>query len=151
MHVALVGLALWPRGLSWAGSAGIIFLVELLAVQYLLPAYNRQFGLRSQLLHASSREHVVCYPQRFDSVSFYLPRSQVHAFGPDQRRELIAHLHDHPGTLVLVKSGPILDEFMRKLPPGVLFTTRQRGGAITAGRVISRDTMPRLFAASRRP
>ncbi len=114
MLIGLTGLALWPRRLSWAGSGGIALAVGLIAVQYLLPAYNRQFALRNQLLHAAvfermpgpAQEPVVCYPQRFDSVSFYLPESQVRAFSLDQRRELIDYLQENPGTLLLVKSGP---------------------------------------------
>jgi 4-amino-4-deoxy-L-arabinose transferase-like glycosyltransferase len=152
----LNGLALWPRGISWAGSAGIVFAVGLFAVQYLLPAYNRQFAVRKQLVHAVSpelpvgtlQETVVCYPQRFDSVSFYLPASVVRAYGIDQRGELIDYLQDNPGTLVLVKSGPVLQQLLRELPPGMIFATRQRSGAITVGRVVHRDVAPRLMALS---
>ena len=62
--------------------------------------------------------------------------------GTDQRGELIAHLQEHPGTLLLVKSGPVLQQLLQELPPGVTFTTRQRGGAITVGRVVYRDAVP---------
>jgi hypothetical protein len=92
---------------------------------------------------------VVCYPQRFDSVSFYLPDSQVSVFTAEQRRELIAHLQDHPGTLLLVKSGAVLQELLHELPPEFSFSTRQRGGAITVGRVVHRDAVPSERLAQR--
>jgi 4-amino-4-deoxy-L-arabinose transferase-like glycosyltransferase len=149
MLTGLAALTLSPRRLSWAGSAAVVFAVGLLAVKYLLPAYNRQFALRTQLLAAGSQERVVCYPQRFDSVSFYLRENQVHAFALDQRRELITYLQVHPGTMVIVKSGPILQELLRELPPGIVFSTRQRGVAMTVGRIIHRDRMPAMTLAQR--
>jgi 4-amino-4-deoxy-L-arabinose transferase-like glycosyltransferase len=157
MAIGLIGLALWPRRISWAGCAGVAFAVGVLAVQYLLPAYNRQFAVRHQLLQTAARgllpgtcrEPVICYPQRFDSVSFYLPASPVRAFCLTQRRELIDYLQDNPGTLILVKSGPVLHQLLRELPPGLTFSTRQRDGAITVGRVIHSDIEPRLLAVSR--
>jgi 4-amino-4-deoxy-L-arabinose transferase-like glycosyltransferase len=143
----LAGLCLLPGRVSWAGSAAVAFAGLLLAVQHLQPAYNRQFALRGPLRRHVTRAElrhrpVVCYPQRFDSVSFYLPDSRVTAFTAEQRRELIAHLRDHPGTLLLVKSGAVLQKLLRELPPEFSFSTRQRGGAITVGRVVLRDGVP---------
>jgi 4-amino-4-deoxy-L-arabinose transferase-like glycosyltransferase len=139
----LAGLARRPRPLSWAAGAGIVFLVLWSAVFYLQPAYNRRFALRGQLRQASLAElrqqRVVCYPQRWDSVSFYLPKSQVHVYGSHQRQELIADLRAHPRTLVLVKSGPVLRQLLRELPPWLEFVSRARPGAVTVGEVRRRD------------
>jgi dolichol-phosphate mannosyltransferase len=148
---ALAGLALWPGRVSWLAGAAVVFVCLFGAVQHLQPAYNRQFALRGPLRrHTTPAElrqrPVVCYPQRFDSVSFYLPASRVRTFGPGQRRDLIAHLQQHPGTLLLVKSGPVLEQLLRDLPPDVCFTTRQRGGAVTVGRVVRRAAGPGGFA-----
>jgi hypothetical protein len=143
----LLALFLCRRRLSWAGCAAVTFVALLLAVQHLQPAYNRQFALRGPLrTHAAlaePRQHpVVCYPQRFDSVSFYLPDRRVCSFGLAQQRELIHHLREHPGTLLLVKSGPVLQQLLQQMPPDIVFTTRQRSGAITVGRVVCRDGEP---------
>jgi 4-amino-4-deoxy-L-arabinose transferase-like glycosyltransferase len=152
----LAALVRWSDRVSWAGSAVVVFSALFLAVQHLQPAYNRQFSLRSPLrrraaLAERSQRPLVCYPQRFDSVSFYLPQSRVRTFGPLQRRELIQHLQEHPGTLLLVKSGPVLEQLLRELPPDLTFATRQRSGAITVGRIVRRLAPSHRVAAAASP
>jgi hypothetical protein len=150
--VALGTLAFAVLGgqkIAWRHSAGIVFLALVLGVQYLLPAYNDLFSLRKQLRDAASPtgRGVVCYPQRYESASFYLPQREVHVFGVEQRQQLFAHLDQHPGTLLLVKSGPVLERLLAELPPGVEFQTRQRRAAILVGRIVRRgDDTERLLA-----
>src|SRR5205823_12420080 len=99
--VALGGLGAWllcPRRLSWAGCTAVTFTALFVGVLFLQPAYNQQFSLRGQLRRAHAGragQHapaVVCYPQRWDSVSFYLPDVPVSVYSAGQRRELIEHL-----------------------------------------------------------
>jgi dolichol-phosphate mannosyltransferase len=149
---ALVLLVRWQRRLSWAASGVVVLAVLVIGVRQFLPAYNQQFALRGPLrrqvqLVERSHRPVVCYPMRYDSVSFYLPRSQVRVFGYAQKRDLIAHLETHPDTLVLIKSGRVFEDVVRDLPPGVRVLTRQRGGAVTVGRVVHLDeAAPRNLA-----
>ncbi len=106
----------------------------------LQPAYNRQYSLRDCLHDAPQTASlpVICYPQRWDSVSFYLPRADVHVYGLDQRAQLIQDVRSRPGTLLLVKSGPLLNDLLQDLPGTVEFVRHGRHGAVTAGWVRSR-------------
>ncbi len=155
---AVGGLAfavLAAHRLAWRHTAAVTFAGLWLGVQHLLPAYNDLFSLRGQLRRAAGAPErggraVVCYPQRYDSVSFYLPRGELRVFGGGQRRELIAHLEQNPGTLLLVKSGPVLRELLAELPPGVEFRAREQRAAIVVGRVVRRgDEADRLLARER--
>ena len=124
---------------SWPVCAGTTFAALLVAVLILLPAYNQQYSLRD-CLHDVPRTplSVICYPQRWDAVSFYLPRTDVHAYGPEQRAQLLEDVRSHPGTLLLVKTGPLLNDLLRDLPATVEFVRRGRHGAVTAGWVRTR-------------
>jgi hypothetical protein len=140
----LVGLVLVVRfRLSWAAAAVVVFVVLLAGVREVLPGYNDQFSIRGQLRRQAKADDVggravVCYPQRFECVSFYLPHSEVLTFGPAQREELIAHLCRHPDTLLLVKSGRVLDDLVAQLPRSVEFVRGPKGVAVTVGRVVPR-------------
>jgi len=130
------------RRVSWGVCAAVTFLALGLAVYHLQPAYNRQFALRGALRTAhfpsSDRPVIVCYPHRWDSVSFYLPRADVRVYTTGQRRELLADLRSRPRTLLLVKSGRVLEELLRELPDSVEFVAHGRPGAVAAGWVRSR-------------
>jgi 4-amino-4-deoxy-L-arabinose transferase-like glycosyltransferase len=145
-------LTLWLRHIAWRHTVAVSFAALWLGVLCLLPAYNDLFSLRKQLLRSaaapeSGARPVVCYPQRYDSASFYLPESDVRAFSTEQRPELLAHLERHPGTLLVVKSGPALERLLAELPAGVEFLTQERRAAIVVGRVVRRtDGADRLLA-----
>jgi dolichol-phosphate mannosyltransferase len=150
---AVVTLALLRRpAVSWAACGLASFAVVFLGVLYLQPAYNRQFALRGRVradarLAQAPGVPVVCYPQRWDSVSFYLPRADVRVYGPGQRKELLAELRSRPQTLLLVKSGPVLRDLLRDLPHSVEFVPRGRPGAVTAGWVRLRaEAAPAVYA-----
>jgi hypothetical protein len=117
--------------------AGTTFAVLFVAVYLLLPGYHRRFGLRGQVrrhLASAAPLPVVCYPHRWDSVSFYLQREDVQAFAPSRRGELTARLAERPRTLVFVKSGESLGELLGALPPGFEFARCGReGGFVKAG------------------
>jgi dolichol-phosphate mannosyltransferase len=154
--LALIGLAYFTarRGVSWGACAAVTFAVLGLAVYHLQPAYNRQFALPGHLrsdadLAAVERLPVVCYPQRWDSVSFYLPHADVRVYTPDQSRELLADLRGRARTLLVVKSGKVLEDLLRELPDSVEFVTRGRPGALTTGWVRDRRESPRTVYARR--
>jgi 4-amino-4-deoxy-L-arabinose transferase-like glycosyltransferase len=132
---------------SWAGCLAVTFVLLYAGVRELQPAYNRQFALRSDLrkqvalMHDRS-ENVACYPQGWDSVSFYLPNANVKVYHSDERNRLLADLRARPETLLLVKSGRPLRELLDDLPESVEFVTRGRRGLVTVGRVRARGPAP---------
>jgi dolichol-phosphate mannosyltransferase len=134
----------WYRGrrqtvsVSWAMCGVSTFVVLLVAVQFLLPGYYHKFSLRSQvrsLLGASAYADVpvFCYPHHWDSINFYLGRTEVHSYSPEQRDHLLADLRRRPQTLLLVKSGPLLDDLLHALPASLEFVSTGRPGWVTAG------------------
>jgi dolichol-phosphate mannosyltransferase len=143
--VALLAVVLW-RGCgdrpehSWVCCGVVTFGLLLAGVQLVLPAYARRFSVRGQVrplaeLCATARLPVACYPRRWDSIGFYLRRSDVRAFARDQRPELFRVMQDHACTLLFVKSNSALQEVMRELPPDLEFVPRGRQGNLTAGLV----------------
>jgi dolichol-phosphate mannosyltransferase len=142
------------KRLSWAACGGTTFAVLLVGVLQLQAPYNRQFALRGHLraqtdLAAARGVPVVCYPQRWDSVSFYLPAADVRVYSAAERGRLLADLRARPRVLLLVKSGPVLEELLRELPPSVEFVARGRPGAITAGWVRPREEPPPVLVTRR--
>jgi len=142
------------RRISWGGCAAITFAVLGLGVYHLQPAYNRQFALRGHLrgdadLADVARLPIVCYPQRWDSVSFYLPQADVRVYTLEQRRQLLAELRSRSRTLLLVKSGKVLEDLLRELPESMEFVSHGRPGVVTAGWVRPRPEPPGAMYARR--
>jgi dolichol-phosphate mannosyltransferase len=132
---------------SWAGCGIATFTVLFLGVQLVLPGYARKFSLRGDLrpqaaLCADPAVPVVCYPRRWDSVSFYLRRSDVQVFTPAQADELVTLLRARPGTVLVVKSEGPLAELLGALPPSVEFVPAGRRGTVTVGQVRPRPVAP---------
>jgi 4-amino-4-deoxy-L-arabinose transferase-like glycosyltransferase len=126
------------RRLSWGVCAAVTFVVLALGVHHLQPAYNRQFALRDVLssrvvLGQEGPLTILCYPQRWDSVSFYHPQADVRVYTREQRRQLLADLRIQPRSLLLVKSGKALEELRRDLPYYIQFVAHDRPGLVTAG------------------
>jgi dolichol-phosphate mannosyltransferase len=142
----VVGFLVLPfvrRAVSWGVCSAVTFVVLFAGVQTLLPAYNRQFALRSDLRALAdhtdtARLPVVCYPQRYDSASFYLPQAEVRVYTAEQRRQLLDDLRARPETLLLVKSGRSLRELVDDLPESLEFVARGGQGAVVVGRVRAR-------------
>jgi dolichol-phosphate mannosyltransferase len=149
---ALVALVRRRRSASWGVCALVTFAVLLGALLELHAGYSRQFALRGRLRTDWRLAHqpglpVVCYPQRWDSVSFYLPQADVHVYRADEERELADFLRHRPQTLVLVKSGSHLRHFLQALPAAAQFVPRGRPGAVTAGWVCVHEApTDRLYA-----
>jgi hypothetical protein len=127
------------RRLAWPGAFAVLGASLYVGIVYLLPAYNDRFSVRGELRrqakYARLTRPVVCYPQRYDSVSFYLPEKKVAVFGLNQKAELFRHLEESPGSLMLVKGGRTLEKLEKELPPTLRFVTGQREGAVVVGRV----------------
>jgi hypothetical protein len=73
----------------------------------------------------------------------------VRVYGAAERSRLLADLRRRPRVLLLVKSGPVLEELLSELPPSVEFVARGRPGAITAGWVRPREEPPSTIVARR--
>jgi 4-amino-4-deoxy-L-arabinose transferase-like glycosyltransferase len=141
-----------PRA-AWGLCVAATFAVLLVGVYDLLPAYARKFSLRGQVrpLADEAALPVVCYPRRWDSVSFYLRRDDVRVFASDELPELIEALRGCRETVVFVKSGAPLDALLAGLPPGMEFLTEGRQGTLTVGRVRDRPEAPAALYARADP
>jgi hypothetical protein len=128
------------------------FLVLLVAVQLVLPAYARRFALRGHVrpyagMCADREVPVICYPRRWDSVAFYLRRGDVRVYGVDQERELMEELRSRPRAVVVFKADSPLRGMLEDLPGTLEFVPRGRGGSVMAGIVRPRAEPPiGLFA-----
>jgi dolichol-phosphate mannosyltransferase len=144
-----------PRGaVAWGLCSATTFAVLLAAVQLVLPGYARKFSMRGSLrpqagLGLDPDVPVVCYPRRWDSVSYYLHRNDVRVFPRDQRPELIAQLRARPETLLVVKSDHSLRDVLRDLPASLEFRPRGRRGNVTVGVVRPRREAPAALFADR--
>jgi hypothetical protein len=150
--VVFVGRRHSPQRL-WAVCGTATFLVLLAGTHLLQPAYARKFSLRGEVrpqaaLGADPSVPVVCYPRRWDSVSFYLKRDDVRVFTPGQSAELFALLREQPRTVVVVKSGRELDRLLEEMPPSLEFEPHGRQGAVTVGLVRPRQAVPDSVWAS---
>lgn len=124
------------RQITWATCGVMTCTMLFLGVLLLQPAYNRRFAVRARLLaHAPLTEQipVLCYPQRWDSVSFYLPDANVRVYGRGEREQLIADLRWQPEAVLLIKSGRLLQELLQELPASVEFVASRRQGMVTVG------------------
>jgi dolichol-phosphate mannosyltransferase len=145
-------------GAAWAICAATTATLLMVGLHLLMPGYERRFALRAevsaqQAAVANPSIPVVCYPRRWDSVSFYLRRGDVQVFGPRQWPEMVAELRRQPSTLVFIKSDNAhsqpLKEFLGQLPASLEFTPLARHGIVTAGVVQRRAEAPSTVLARR--
>jgi hypothetical protein len=138
----------------WGLCLAATFALLFTGVYGLLPGYARKFSLRGLVrpLAASGAEErlpVVCYPRRWNSVSFYLRRDDVRVYTPAELPQLVEALRGRPETLVFVKTGAPLEALLAGLPPGMEFVPQGRQGSLTVGRVRYRLELPAgLYAQS---
>jgi 4-amino-4-deoxy-L-arabinose transferase-like glycosyltransferase len=134
-----------PRALAGVSVASILVFGTLMAaVTEVLPSYARRYSLRGVVRrHAEDvRDEglpVVCYPRRWDSVSFYLQSNAVQVFPAEEVAGLIAAVQSHPSTLIFVKSEKWLAELQRCLPPSLEFAPHGRQGYVRVGQVRRRS------------
>jgi dolichol-phosphate mannosyltransferase len=127
----------WAPQTSWALCAGTTFVLLFTAVHQLLPGYARKFSLRGEvrrhfLIASQAHVPVACYPHRWDSVGFYLGRRDVQVYTPERHQEMIADLKKQKDTLIFVKAGRSLEQFLRRLPHSLKFLPRGRRGMVVA-------------------
>lgn len=158
LFLALHALARsWQRlseSQAWYACLATTFAVLLTATQVLLPGYSERFSLREPVreqlaARTTSSAPVICYPRRWDSVSFYLQRDDVRAFSPEQLQQLIAEVTEQPETWLVVKAGPPLDQLLRELPASLEFVLRDRQGTVIFGIVRPRQQVPDFLLATR--
>jgi 4-amino-4-deoxy-L-arabinose transferase-like glycosyltransferase len=130
---------------SWPRTAIVTGLVLLLGLQLLMPVYNSQFALRAQLQQhqqslGGAAMVVLCYPQRWDSISFYAPQAEVKTFLAEEKKELLRAIRAQPGALLLVRSGR-WTQLLKQLPPDLEYVGEEKPGAIWAGCVRVRGEM----------
>lgn len=122
----------------WTVGTAAAFLLMLATVHTAFPHLAQTNSMRSQV-----RDHlaeavdksvpVICYPRGWDSVSFYLGRSDVRVYRREQRAQLIADLQANPRTLAFIKSDESLPELLRALPVSLEFAKRGKQGQVAVG------------------
>jgi dolichol-phosphate mannosyltransferase len=160
--IVAMGLMYWGPlqrvATAWALCAAVTFGVLLVALHQLLPGYEHKFSLREQVrpqrdLPQTMEIPVVCYPRRWDSVSFYLSRDDVRVYGAENRRELIDDMRRRDSTLVFVKSDREnqypLQDLLRDLPAWLEFVPHSRHAIVTVGTVQRRLEAPAAIVVQR--
>jgi 4-amino-4-deoxy-L-arabinose transferase-like glycosyltransferase len=139
---------------AWSVCGSATFTVLFLSLQLVLPSYAGRFSLRVQIrpyarLCQDPKIPVVCYPRRWDSVSFYLRRDDVQVYTPDRRQQLITDLRANPKTLAFIKSDHSLNDLLRALPGSMEFAPRGQQGGVTVGWIRPRFEVPATLFAGR--
>jgi hypothetical protein len=84
---------------------------------------------------------VLCYPRRWDSVSFYLEHA-VACFGADEQSQLIAAI-ENTDTLLFVKNGQSFTDLLAALPAHLEFVPRGlQGWNVRVGIVQPKNRRP---------
>jgi dolichol-phosphate mannosyltransferase len=130
------------------------FAVLLAACYLMLPGYARRYSLRGEVrphaeLARDPEVSIVCYPRRWDSVSFYLGRDDVKVYAVEQRRQLIADLKTNTRTLAFIKAERPLEELLRDLPSSLEFVPQGRQGGVAVGLIRPRWEVPEGYFADR--
>jgi 4-amino-4-deoxy-L-arabinose transferase-like glycosyltransferase len=138
----LLLLALWWRSARearpvtvWATCVLATALCVTLVGRDVFDAFTTRHSIAAAA-HVARRWHertalpLVCYGRQWPSAWFYLRREDVTCI--EERSELLSYLQGRPGALILVESGPILDDLLASLPPSVetdVCTTNRIGQA----------------------
>jgi 4-amino-4-deoxy-L-arabinose transferase-like glycosyltransferase len=133
-HVLTLSRRVW----TWiAAGAASLTLVLLAGNLFWLPAYHSHFGLRTQVepcLNSASTAPVICYPRRWDSVSFYLQRPTT-CFTADELSQMIAAFETTEAWL-FVKNDKSFMDLLAALPPHLEFVSYgQDDGNVRVGTV----------------
>lgn len=139
-----MGLGVRHRGrASWAVCGAAMSLLMLAGVSLFLPAYAEKFSLRGEVecqaaTCSSERGPILCYPRRWDSVSFYLGRDDVRAFTEKELEILIEELANTSGAVVFARTGRE-SAILNRLPASRIWKPLGRAGQLTVGQVVARD------------
>jgi dolichol-phosphate mannosyltransferase len=143
-------------GISWGLCGGATLVLLYTALHQILPGYERKFSLRDQVrpqrpVTLDPAVSIICYPHRWDSVSFYLRRNDIRVYSPDRRTQLIADLREHRSTLVFLKTddahSQALRELLGALPASLEFVPHGHHGIVTTGVIQRRTEAPPTILA----
>ncbi len=130
----------WSPTAAWGMCGLCVFVLACTASQHLLPAYHRKFALRGQVRRhqeSAATLPVACYPKHWDSISFYLQRSDVKVYTPAERDQMGAELEHQGATLVFIKNLHF-PEFVAALPASLEFVPCRRQGTNVRSGVVCR-------------
>ena len=136
----------------WSASAMSTFVLLLASAQLILPGYAKRYAMRNQVrgqlvAGADPSTPVVCYPRGWDSVNFYLGRTDVRVYTRDQRGLLVSDLEKEPRTLAFIKAGVSLKEFLGALPRDLEFVEQGERGEVAVGWVRPKPAAPENLLA----
>jgi 4-amino-4-deoxy-L-arabinose transferase-like glycosyltransferase len=153
----LVLLGLWWRFVgetrpvtAWAACALATALWITLGGRDVLNAFTTRHSVAAaarvaRRWHDRTDYPLVCYGRQWPSAWFYLRRDDVTCI--EERSQLLSYLQDRPGALILVESGPLLDDLLSALPRSVevdVRTPSRRGqAAVVEVRQIKSDPASR--------
>jgi 4-amino-4-deoxy-L-arabinose transferase-like glycosyltransferase len=129
-----------PAAITWASTAAALALLLLVGVTEGLPHYHRRFTLREQVhgqldVAQDGQMPIICYPKRWDSISFYLGRD-IALYTPAQKNELIEDLQRQGESLLFVRRHGALQDLLQALPEGWEFSPRGTQGPNVATGVV---------------
>jgi dolichol-phosphate mannosyltransferase len=129
--VLVAAAALWWRfgravqpTYAWGACAVATTLVLVIPARDLVEGYSARHSLTSvaPLIRRwpnLQADFIVSYARQWPSASFYARRDVIPFFDHSLRQSLIDFLETMPETLVLVESGPPLQELLNALPDGL--------------------------------
>jgi 4-amino-4-deoxy-L-arabinose transferase-like glycosyltransferase len=126
----------WRSSASWLLGGAVCVVLVGGAFFMILPKHAGRFSMRGQvqpLARCVDSLPVVCYPRRWDSVSYYLERDDVRAYMPAEREQFLHDLHEAPRTLIFIKSQQAVAELLRDLPQGFKFVPQGEQGTVRVG------------------
>lgn len=138
-----------PSG-AWNMCAGATLAALLVGMQTVLPMHAQRYAMRNQVrAHLAAAQDpslpVACYPRGWDSVSFYLNRTDVRVYTATMRDTLMADFQSHPRTLLFLKTDGYCEEFLESLPASLEFLEQGRRGEVTVGWIRPRPTDDRRY------
>src|SRR5207245_5075673 len=110
-------------GLAWGACAAATLAFNLLAVQDLVAGVagrHSPAGIARKIRRwTRDKEPIIwMYGRQLPSASFYLRRDGGALFCPRENLyTLIVFMQSAPETLVMVETGPLLDELVHNIPP----------------------------------
>jgi 4-amino-4-deoxy-L-arabinose transferase-like glycosyltransferase len=129
------------RSVVWRWTTGIIALAVILGTYIAMPIYADHQSLRepARLCAADVVRGipVACYPRPCDGAAFYLRLDRLPAYAEEHRAQLLQDLAGRPETILFIRGGTTLDEFIAQLPHDLTFQPLTHRAGTTIGKVFS--------------
>jgi 4-amino-4-deoxy-L-arabinose transferase-like glycosyltransferase len=135
-----IALGCYLQNLSarrWSAIGGVMFAAMWIGTNALLPSYAEKFSLKGLVSAPPISDpglNIVCYPQPWEAVSFYLRRDDVRIVRADELERLVAELERRPEAALFVKTTALPD-VVAALPPQLEFEATADRIGVTVGRV----------------